>query len=285
MTGKSRQANLCGIAAFTLTTALGVRAEAQSFEPYMKTRSRVIGVQSSPLQTYPNLLKQHFPSGVGTRESGVVLELLRAKKAQQMLGPVSIVPGYGPVRGTAPPRVPIGSEQSLESDAFPLAVHRHLPRSRSSAMSDFTFTARPMNSHGQVGVDALDVRIAGVDESGRAVRLTGSMQASLWALEDRHDRKFSIRDPNVMTLPSKAKIRRLAVWMRPIGRDNESVTLALPPSRPDTDLHWSTDAILHVRLAVPGVGVFEKRQTVKIGTELPAMDLHALRHARRRLGR
>lgn len=266
MCGKSRRSNLYSFAIFGLIATAGIRADAQSFEPYMKTRSRVIGVQASPLDTYPDLVKRHFPNGVGTRESGVVLELLREKKAQQMLGQVTILPGYGPVRGSVQPQTrPSGS--------------------RSTRISDFELTARPVSTDRLIGVDALQLRLAGVDQSGRPVRFTGSIQATLWALEDRHDPKLSIRDPNVMTLPSQAKIRRLAVWMQPVGRDGEPITLNLPQSRPDTDLHWSTNAILHVRLVVPGVGVFEKRQPVKIGTGLNAIDLQALHGSRRRAGR
>lgn len=49
--------------------------------------ARILGVRDDPLDAYPGLLARHFPDGVPLIETPFVLDVLRAKKAQQMLFP------------------------------------------------------------------------------------------------------------------------------------------------------------------------------------------------------
>ena len=220
-------------------------------EPYLKTRTRIIGVQASPLSAYPELMRQHFPHGAPSRESGVVLDLLRAKKSQQMLGRSQIF-GFGVGIGSYHRNQLFRSLRAQKQDARSLA--------------DFVVDAVPTSTDKRVQVDAIKLTLTGIDARKVAVALHGTVQATLYGFEDQHDRDHSIQDPQAFPLPAKAVLRRMAIWVRPIstGETAWQTTLRLPRTRPDTNVHWSRHGILNLNIAVPGVGVFEKRQQIEL---------------------
>ncbi|MDA1014749.1 MAG: hypothetical protein O3A00_09900 [Planctomycetota bacterium] len=230
----------------------------QHVESYMKTRSRVIGVQPSPLSAYPELMRRHFPRGMPVRESGVVLDLLRAKQSQQLLGRPTYF-GFGAGFRVSP-------NSQLPHRALPVALQRN----QIGSIDDLVVRVIPANIGNGVDVNALALSIHGVDAHEHVVPLRGTVQATLYGLEDRHDRDHSIRDPQAMALPANARVRRMAIWVRSISTHGNGweTKLELPRSRPDVNPYWSTHGLLRVRVIVPGVGIFEKNRPVEIGTTL-----------------
>lgn len=76
--------------------------------PPAGTRAVVVGVTDNPLAAYADLLGGAYPAGVPASEAGFALGVLRATRAQQLLGPPIVAPvPVAPVPAAPVPAFPI----------------------------------------------------------------------------------------------------------------------------------------------------------------------------------
>jgi len=132
--------------------------------------------------------------------------------------------------------------------------------------------------HGQADWDALLVDVRGFDGAGRPVTIDGTLSTTLWGESQRLVRAFGNRFG-----VRRGRVRQVAMWTRAVrsgtriasayaanaaagriatgaivnGAGFRRFLLPLPRPLPEHDPRTGAIGSLHVRLAVPGQGVFE----------------------------
>lgn len=229
----------------------------------LPTKGVVVGVREDPLRGYSDEVRRFFPNGVPMSERGFVLALMRARKAEEVLH-------------DARP-----SQPSMAPPVRPLSPHRP----SSSAIQSLAINAVPFNSRGKTDWDSLRVEVMALDCEGRGVAVRGTVQAALWRVDQRRAPLNATRfvfdapgQPQRVFEATPRRVRRMATWTRridpgssrpilscagmPVAESGISSILVLPLSAPlpDHDGALSPYGALHVRLSVPGHGVFETTQ-------------------------
>lgn len=232
----------------------------------------VIGVRVDPLSAYAGSVSAAYPGGVPLQEVEFALELMRARKAQDLLMPIP--PPLGappPVDPAAPPVPDLSPSTELRPSALPMRN-----RVRSIAVA-----ARPINSHGRIDFDSLELDVRALDLEGRVVPVNGTLQLTLWG-----QRQELIRTIGRVLSAEPGDVLKLGEWTRNLDSRTRAITAAdgnvaatsrfvLPLSRPfpDHDLDVAALGDLHVKLAVPGEGVFEATvEGVPLRHRSPARD-------------
>ena len=223
-------------------------------------------MQDDPLSAYRDDVRRFFPHGVPLSETGFARDVLRERRARQVIE--SDFKNIPP-RPTSLPAVPV----------YPPAVQRSgkqlSPISRSKRsdwrgsisgglrsgerIRGITVDAIPISLHGKADWDALLVDVRGFDWSGRPVTIDGTLSTTLWGESQRLVRAFGNRFG-----VRRGRTRQLATWTRSVRSSTQKesasfrrLLLPLPRPLPDHDSRTGAIGSLHVRLAVPGQGVFE----------------------------
>ena len=153
-------------------------------------------------------------------------------------------------------------------------------------LQEISVDASPVSSHGRVDLDSLVIQLVGRDSNGQPASLRGTLQATLWGVT----RQLVALNPNgilsespgrrqrVVTA-SPAGVLRLATWTRSVETVDSPFLLAdqyeaqgrvasparfvlpLPRPLPDHNMDLSPFGHLHIKLVVPGQGVFETTQS------------------------
>eukprot|EP00913_Durusdinium_trenchii_P035266 g32996.t1 len=213
--------------------------------------ARVIGVRDDPLSTYGSDVRKHFPDGIAPGEAAFILDLMRAKKSQELYQslPNAVRPN------SAPPQ------------PMPLKPRSALMR-RSRPIDRVDIHAVPVSSHGQSDWDALDVQLAAYDRDGRPVSIRGTVE---WTLLGREQTVMRASHLRFSVMPGAVKT--LANWTRSadtplsgatpfaIRRDGATrFRLPFPSPAPAHDLNVAALGELTARVLVPGQGVFVARR-------------------------
>ncbi len=246
--------------------------------------ARVISVRDDPLNAYTPEVAQYYPDGIPLSEIPVALEAMRTRKFREIVE--SIPPG---IRHDAVPRneIPIPQKPILPN-----------PISRRSPVRGIFVTATPVRWNGKVDVDSLAVEIVAVDAAGHPVPVDGTAEISLWTVEQQ----LELLNPNqfLFDYPSRraelvvahpGRLRKLQTWTRnihPVGTSSRSeatsgsLILPLPESLPDHSLNVASPGSLHVKLSVPGQGVFEATEpAVGLRQQSPLRELNTLQNGSR----
>ena len=163
------------------------------------------------------------------------------------------VPGFQGSEVSRPPtsdfRLP--TSDSPTSDSPTSDSRPPIPDSR---VTTVTFDARIANWDGDVETDGLIVELFPIDEDGYAVPARGTVEVELFAPH--------MRDFNHAPLSGGDTLERVNRWTQAVEPEDfttRGVRLKLPFAavHPEFDLDWIGMGLVHVRLAVPGDGVFE----------------------------
>ncbi len=236
--------------------AIAPTVQGRVIEP---TNGLVVGIHDDPLNAYANEIKRFFPSGVPVLEAGFVRDFMRNYKFHQMAyGPQPLSPLLAP----GVPLVP------LPAPGVPVPLRA--PVTQSKPIQAIEARARPISSRGKVDWDALALEVVAFDEDGRIVPVDGTLQATLWGSRQRLVRRHTI-DPYLSFLyPSRrqtsvdilpGRITKIASWSKPVFSDTKELVLRFGRRQPDHDIRLAPYGDLHVKLIVPGEGVFETTQT------------------------
>lgn len=232
----------------------------------------VIGIRDDPLSAYEGTVLNAFPNGVPLLEVEYALELMRARRAQDVLVPFN-APLPAPPATDVPPVPEPPPSADIRSSRIPM---RNRVRS-------ITVSARPINSNGKIDFDSLEVQVHALDLEGREVPVNGTVQFALWG-----QRQELIRTFGRVLNAEPGDIVKLGEWSRTLDPRTRAITAAdgnvaassrfvLPLSRPvpDHDLDIAALGDLHVKLAVPGEGLFEATaEGVPLRHRSPARDQH-----------
>jgi hypothetical protein len=241
-------------------------------------------------------------------EAGFVLELMRAKAAQQVF--TDVVPPVPKDLDDVPNRTTdrghrehaqhdsdeldsLTRPDRLETYSAQTSLNRWVRDSRS--IQRVSVLAQPVSSHGNADWDALQVELSAVDDQGRPAAFRGTANATLWGQSQELMRTFSDR-----YYARPGRLAKIAVWThkldsKPIDAVNAAgnvrlttlggphglaagpvrFLLPLPSPLPDHDLSRSPIGQLHVQLLVPGVGTFEASQP-----HVPLRQIDAVRDQR-----
>ena len=251
---------------------------AEPVYPILGLEAVVIGVQDDPLNAYRDDVRRFFPHGVPLSESGFARDVLRERRARKVIesdfpnrlpGPASLpdVRRFRERLSPPPQPKPTGRRGSI-SDRW----------HSGKRIRGITVDAIPISSQGRTDWDALLVDVRGFDRSGRPAPIDGTLATTLWGESQRlvrsFGRRFGVR---------RGRIRQLATWTRAVRSDTERTSilaidesatsprsgtivtgpgvrrflLPLPRPLPDHDPRTGAVGSLHVRLTVPGRGVFE----------------------------
>lgn len=250
----------------------------ESFYPILGLEGVVIGVQDDPLSAYRDDVKRFFPHGVPLAETGFARDVLRERRARQVIE--SDFQNVPPAPVSLPAVQRSGKRLSPSSRPKRPDWRSSISGGRRSRdlIRGITVDATPVSLHGKADWDALLVDVRGFDWSGRPVTIDGTLSTTLWGESQRLVRAFGDRFG-----VRRGRVRQLATWTRTarsgtqiesefmedevagristgvIVNDPGSQRFLLPLPRPLPEHDPRTGAIgsLHVRLAVPGQGVFE----------------------------
>jgi hypothetical protein len=200
--------------------------------------ARVLGVREGPLNTYAAMAAHHFPHGVPLSEIPFVLDLLRAKKAEEVWGRRADVPADQRQKNIPPPL-------TLRDPLSPAGNHR-------GPLRGISVAAVPVSMHGKADWDAIALDVRGFDHRGRFVRLRGTLTVTLHGQSQRLVRAFGTQ-----FVGTPGHVERLAVWTRTIEGRQQPLLLSLPRPLPAHDLRRAPLGQVSVRLIAPGRGVFE----------------------------
>ncbi len=145
------------------------------------------------------------------------------------------------------------SKSSPNSDLRP-PTSDFRPPIPDSRVTTVTFDARIANWDGDVETDGLIVELFPIDADGYAVPARGTVEVELFAPQ--------MRDFSQAPLSGGDTLERLNRWTQAVEPEDfttRGVRLKLPYAavHPEFDLDWIGMGLVHVRLAVPGDGVFE----------------------------
>lgn len=221
--------------------------------------ARVIGVRDDPLETYGRIYRQHFPDGVAPGEAGYILDVMRAKKAQEIYESAPQPAGPKTAPKPAPPQPMPGIS--------PGGILR-----RTRPIDRIGIRAVPVNAQGKSDWDALDVELVAFDRDGRPVAIRGTVE---WTLRGRE--QTVMRASNLRFVAMPGRVKTLATWTRAADapltppanfllaprqavRSNR-FRLAYPEPSPAHDLAIFPLGELSARVLVPGQGTFVARQS------------------------
>lgn len=209
--------------------------------PPLPSRGVVIGVADDPLSAYADRIGPAFPAGVPVSEAGFALGLMRAARAQQVLG-------GGPLLPSVPDETPLPWAPPPES-SLPLPE----PRLPSPTLRAISAVAAPISTRGNVDWDGLAVTLRGMDEFGRPAPLRGTFRLTLWGQSQQVVRPFG---EHAVGVPDR--VVRLATWTRALDGNvpEATFTVPLPDPLPDHDATRAPYGQLHVDLSAPGRGMF-----------------------------
>ncbi len=226
--------------------------------PPLGVEGTVVGVRRDPLSAYQGILAHHFPQGVPLSEVGFALDLMRARKSDEVLG---FWPPVSPKSETAPP------PQTLPRPAsVPPVVSRPEPVQSISAK------AHPTSSDGNVDWDVLALEVCAYDLAGQPTAMRGTLRVTLWGQDQQLIRSFG---SHFSARPGSPK--KITTWTRAVNtktiagqfhnnavNDDDPLVhrwlLPLPRPLPDHNLRLAPFGELRVQLVVPGQGTFEATQ-------------------------
>jgi len=209
--------------------------------------SRILGVRNDPLAVYQDDVNRLFPQGVPLSETAFALELIRARKANEIIH-----------RGPASDR---------GDDRPPVSNNRRPP----APVRTISLDAYAHSSPGKIDWNQLVVEVRAYDRDDKPTTIRGTLRASLWGQSQQLIRSFERR-----VVARTGPIKEIATWTRSVGTaktaaiarrtasSNNNLTppslrllLPLPYPLPEHDLRLAPLVDLHVQLLVPGQGVFE----------------------------
>ncbi len=236
---------------------------------------RIIGVRNDPLSGYSQSVSRAFPDGVPLSEVEFAVELMRAERARDVLTPV--LPPASDNQSTTPPGSNGGDAVPRPRNELPAAPPPQ-PQANRGRVDGVLVEVRPISSQGRSDWDSLLLDVQAVDSLGRVVPVSGTIQATLWG---RKQRLVRTNGDNVME--ELGDVTKLAEWTRNLqtttgtvrakdGQATSAAQFVVPLSRPlpEHDLKLAAFGDLHMRLSVPGEGVFEATQS---GVPLRKMSL------------
>jgi hypothetical protein len=122
-----------------------------------------------------------------------------------------------------------------------------------------------------VEIDGLAVRVLPLDEYGAVTPVDGTLEVELIAEPVAWGRPLQFPPPD--TPPVSLGRWQQAVCVRDFGPSGAVYRLRYQGANPELERRWSNFAAVHVRLSVPGQGVFEATQDgVQIRLVSPTRD-------------
>ncbi len=182
------------------------------------------------------------------------------------------------------PPAPGPGQSELDDDKAPAALPTWTPPSRPASrhtapVRSVRVDAFAANWDADVENDGLLVHVDPLGESGEILPVGGMLEVTLIAQRGRrfqdvpHGRGQVIRTLGRWT-------RR--VWPEDVGAAGAVYKLPFQATHPEFQLDVGTHGLVHVRLTVPGQGVFEDSQDfVRIRPFSPLRDAYQLNHSRR----
>lgn len=214
-----------------------------------------------------------------------------AVSVEQLRGDIQTLEGIVPqasdaelASGVLPePMSPLGAagtsaERPAAADFAP-APRRPVPPGRLSRVASIRADAWAANWDADVEQDGIVVQVLAFDSQGYSVPVSGRLEVVLVGPRARRINE-SARNPSV-------RFGRLGQWSRrvePQDMSDAGMTYRLPyqVTHPEFDTRLGSHALVHVRLAVPGSGMFERTiDYVRVQPFSPLRDYQQLHTGRR----
>ena len=164
---------------------------------------------------------------------------------QEELQALSATASDETARAKATPRQPVGkSDADRARELLALA----------KPVASIDFEANIANWDGDVNMDGIALRLFPVDSSGRLTNVRGTLEAELVA-----ERRVAFDEARSGRGHQPRRLARWTVALKPgdVTEDGVLVKLPFQAAHPEFDTTWAAHGLMHVRLIVPGQGVFE----------------------------